>query len=114
MKIVTKIKGVDSFGRRNINNNVCEYQLHYPRMEENDILIYYYPQENVIGIYQVTEELSYFNKDDLQVCTGLMNRINPGSLANCIANIERQNFGLAKKLVGILNKMFEKYSLVAC
>lgn len=110
MKIVTKVKGIHEFGKKSITNNVCEYELFSPRMCENDILIYYYPQEEVIGIYQVTKELSYFNKDDLQVCRGLMNRLNTGTLGECITDIGKQNFALAKTLIDVINKMFDKYS----
>lgn len=110
MKIVSKIKGVDDFGKEIINTNVAKYEHHYPRMQKNDILIYYYPKENAIGLYQVTNELTYYYKDGFQHTSGLMNKLNKGTFHDCIANIESQNYNLAKEIVHKIDEILEKYN----
>jgi hypothetical protein len=34
------------------------------------ILIYFYPNENSVGIYQVTGDISIYYKDGFQMCSG--------------------------------------------
>ncbi len=38
MKIVTKVKGVDDFGKEKMSGNVYKYSHHYPRINEGDFL----------------------------------------------------------------------------
>jgi hypothetical protein len=71
-KIITNVKDVDDFGKKQLNENTYEYSQHFPRVIENDILIYYYPKINALGIYQATKELEYYYKDGFQYCRGLM------------------------------------------
>ena len=109
MRIISKIKGVDDFGKETINKYVSKYEHHYPRMQENDILIYYYPKDNAIGLYQVEKELTYYYKDGFQHTTGLMNKLNLGTIQECIADIERQNYDLAKEIVQKVMEIFKRY-----
>ena len=41
MKIVTKVKGKDDFGREKISGNVWKYSHHYPRVSKGDYILYY-------------------------------------------------------------------------
>jgi hypothetical protein len=109
MKIVTKVKGIDDFGKEKISGNVFKYSHHHPRINEGDFLIYFYPKDNAIGIYQAKEELEYYYKDGFQYCSGKMYRYEKSAL-DFIEWIKSKNVELADTFEKTMNDLIEKYS----
>lgn len=104
MNIVTKIKGKDDFGKKKIGGNVFEYSHHIPRMVKNDFIIYYYPETKAIGIYQVTSEEEFYEKDGFQYCRGRMARYEK-SAAEFVDFIKEKNEKLGNKFEEIIMKV---------
>ena len=111
MNIITKVKGVDDFGKEKISGNLFQYSHHYPRTSKGDFLIYFYPKNNAIGIYQAKEELEYYNKDGFQYCRGTMARYDKSAL-EFIEFIKTKNIELAKTSEKVINNLFEKYPVL--
>jgi len=107
MSIVTKVKNKDDFGKRKIGGNVYEYSHHYPRMAKNDFLIYYYPENRAIGIYQVTAEEEFYEKDGFQYCRGRMARYEK-SAAEFVDFIKERNAKLATQFETIIMDLINK------
>lgn len=108
MKIVTKVKGVDDFGREKISGNVFKYSHHYPRINEGDFLIYFYPKDNMLGIYLAKEELEYYFKDGFQFCSGKMCRYEKTPL-DFIKMMKSKNIELGELFEKTINDLIDKY-----
>ena len=109
MKIVTKVKGVDDFRKEKMSGNVFKYSHHYPRINEGDFLIYFYPKDNAIGIYQAKEELEYYYKDGFQYCSGKMCRYEK-SLIEFIEWVESIDSKSALTFSKIVDGLIQRYS----
>jgi hypothetical protein len=108
MNIATKVKGIDDFGKTIVRKGVYRYEHSCPIMKENDFLIYFYPNENSVGIYQVTGEISFYYKDGFQMCSGNMYRY-PTTPEETINKIGVNNPVLAEKIHDIICSKIELY-----
>jgi len=108
MAIITKVKGYDDFGKRILSGHNYEYEHHYPRVNKGDILVYYYPKDNAMGIYIAGEETEYYNKDGFQYCKGDMVRCGNSPL-DALNNIKSQNTKLGEQLENVMNEIAQKY-----
>ncbi len=109
MKIVTNVKGVTDFGKRSINDSLYEYSQHYPRVEKGDILLYYYPQDNAMGIYIADRELEYYSRDGFQYCRGTMIRYSKSAMEFC-EELQQTDPQVALAVIKELQDISEKYS----
>ena len=111
MSIYTFVKGVNNFGKEQVVGSLYKYNLHYPRPVKNDIMIYFYPNDRQLGIYQVQEETDYYFKDGFQFCEGKMVRLiqdneTPEYYLNRLAENNKEH---TKKLSNIIDDLVAKY-----
>lgn len=109
MRIVTKVKGEDDYGRVKLYGNVYQYGHSYPRVEKGDFILYYSPTENSLGIYQVKEETEYYFKDGYQYCEGNMIRFKKAPM-DFINLIEKTDPSLAMVFINTIENLIEKHS----
>ena len=95
MKLITKVKDVDDFGKAKISGNLYQYSHHYPRVEPQDFIIYYYPADNMMGIYQVTKETEAYSKDGFTYYEGEMLR-SEKSIQEFVDSTKRHNLEAGK------------------
>lgn len=74
MQIVLKVKNIHDFGKKKLKGNMYEYEHDFPRINKGDFLIYFYPENNAIGVYKAIKETEYYLKDGFQNCKGIMER----------------------------------------
>lgn len=110
MRIVTKVKGEDDYGRVMLYGNVYQYEHAYPRVEKGDFILYYSPTEKSLGIYQVKEETDYYNKDGYQYCQGEMIRFKKTPM-DFINLVEKTDPNLARVFVNTIENLISKYPL---
>lgn len=109
MSIIVKVKGVDDFGKQG-NGATATYQMHYPRPKKNDIMLFYYPTTNALGIYQMKEETScYEDREGFSHYEGVMRRLNlDAGIEATVTMIKQQQPELGnaveQELIAILNK----------
>lgn len=108
MKIVTKVKGIDDFGKERVRGNLFQYSHHYPRVNDGDFLIYFYPEDKAIGIYQAKEETEYYSKDGFQYCSGKMHRYEKDPM-DFIEWIKSTNVALALEFENTMNGLIAKH-----
>lgn len=106
MKITTMIKDVDDFGREQINGNLYRYSQHYPRVEKDDIILYFFPKNRAVGIYEVKEETEFYSKDGFQFCSGKMIRFN-GEAHEFVSSHKNQE--IAKKVETEILRVVKEY-----
>lgn len=109
MKIVAKVKGVDDFGKERLSGNIYQYTHSYPRIAEGDFLIYFYPKDNALGIYQAKDELEYYYDDGFQYCRGKMCRYEKTPL-DFFEWIKSKDLELARAFEKTINDLINKHS----
>ena len=119
MKVVLKVKGVDDFGRVNVSGHVDKYSQHFPAMDINDILIYYYPpgskgNKNItIRVCQVTKIIERYTKEEgFYYEEGLAKKINPdnGDMNDWLRELHKTHPKAAKAMSDTINQAIKKYN----
>jgi len=111
MKIVTFVKGHDDFGREKISGNVYEYSHHYPRINNGDLLLYYFPQGGALGIYQTKEELEHYSDvEGFQYCRGKICRWE-GKQLEFVDLMKAQNLAIGNDLEKTICDLLDKYEV---
>lgn len=115
--IHTFVKGIDDFGKVAVNNTTGRYKLHYPRPRKNDILIFFYPKTNSVGLYQMTEETEYYYKEGFQYVEGLMHNIYQNKdttevMKGLIKNFPKLGHQINNKINEVIEKHFKNVTYV--
>lgn len=118
MKIILKVKGVDDFGRESIEARVDRYSQHYPAMDVNDIIVYYYPPMSkgnrnlVIRVCQVTKITETYSKDGFYYEEGLMKKINPdgGDINQWLIDLYKKHPETSKRIAELINIAIKKHN----
>lgn len=112
MNIIVKVRGVDDFGKEQINSTLSKYTQHYPRPMVGDIMLYYIPKGTAVGIYQVKEEKEFYKDvEGFQYCSGTMtNLVGTGSPNDFINNLFKTHPEIASRLDEIIYKLTSKYN----
>lgn len=108
MSIYTNVKDVNDFGKRKIVNNLYEYEQRHARPKQGDLIVYYYPNDNMLGVYQVTKELEYYNKDGYEYSRGEMLRVER-SAEQLINDLKKTHLGFANELEKVIIDLINKY-----
>jgi len=111
MSIHTFVKDVNDFGKKPIQNNLYEYEQHSPRPNVGDTLIYFYPNENKLGIYTVTKELEFYkDREDFTYCRGEMLRCER-TPEQVIDDLKKTHLGFAMELQKTIIDLLKKYQI---
>jgi hypothetical protein len=108
-KLVLKRRGVDDFGREQINGRLFQYSQHHPRVSPGDIILYFDKKERNLGMYIVIKETEYYYKDGFQYCKGTMNRFLDGDTTDFEAKIKKYyNNALADEFAKLVAQLVEE------
>jgi hypothetical protein len=110
-KVVLKTRGVDDFGREQICGLLFKYSHHYPRVEPDDIILYWDPKDLTLGMYVALNETEYYYKDGFQYCAGRMLRYLDGNSVDFEKKIRQKDEKLADEFASVVNGIAKKYNL---
>ena len=107
-QVYFKVKGVDDFSKKEIGADLYQYEHAYPRLTTGDWIIYYYPATNQCGAYAFEKEISYYDKDSFQNCTGVIRRAC-SSIYEFIEKLSLVNVDVADSVSKKINQLAEQY-----
>lgn len=107
--ILTFVKDVNEFGKKLLSSDLFQYEHYSTRVYKGDLLIYFYPENNSLGIYEAQEETNSFVRDDLKWYEGKMIHLNHTCTPiECLNKIKAKDSQIGNELEKIIIKLVEK------